>query len=90
MHSSHERRLTPPIAENTQMKPKPEYVSVEQIEPLMTMSEFAATLGVPVFKIRRAVKAGVIATYNIGTRRKLIRPSEGMAAIERSRQGAAS
>jgi hypothetical protein len=47
----------------------------------------AERLGLPVFKIRRAAKLGLFPTYSILNGRKLVRLSEVVAAIERSRSG---
>jgi excisionase family DNA binding protein len=56
-------------------------------EPFITISEAATRLKIPVFKLRRAARAGQIPTYRIGNLRRLVRLSEIVAAIERSRQG---
>ena len=58
------------------------------VEQLWTLNRIAETLGVPLFKIRRAAKAGQFPVYFIGNRRKLARFSEVLVAIERSRTGA--
>lgn len=55
-----------------------------QIEPFYTIKDVAAWLNLPVFKIRRAVKAGAIPSYTFGNKRKLLRLSEVVAEIESS------
>lgn len=54
-------------------------------EPLLTLNAAAAKLGVPVFKVRRAAKAAIFPTYRLFNSRKLVRLSEVITAIERSR-----
>jgi hypothetical protein len=56
-------------------------------ERLLTYGAAAAKLGLPIFKIRRAAKRGLFPTYSILNGRKLVRLSEVIAAIERSRTG---
>jgi excisionase family DNA binding protein len=62
---------------------------IAKVSPLLTMAQFAAVLGIAVYKVRREVKAGRIPTFRVGNGRKLIRLDEGLAAIERTRQGGA-
>ena len=59
-------------------------------EQLLTLQAAADKLGLPVFKIRRAAKRGLFPTYTLLNGRKLVRLSEVVAAIERSRQGGAN
>jgi hypothetical protein len=56
-------------------------------EPLLTLNAAAAKLGVPVFKLRRAAKAAMFPTYKLFNSRQLVRLSEVIAAIERTRSG---
>jgi hypothetical protein len=57
------------------------------LERLLTFKAAAQELNLPVFKITRAAKAGVFPTYTLFNRRKLVRLSEVIAAIEASKQG---
>jgi hypothetical protein len=57
----------------------------QQPERLLTLSMAAERLGLPTFKIRRAAKKGLFPTYSISNGRKLVRLSEVLATIERSR-----
>lgn len=50
-------------------------------EPLLTIPEAAARLGVPVSTLRRAVNAGHIPTHSVFNARKRVRLSEVHAAI---------
>jgi len=50
-------------------------------EPLLTIPEAAAQLGVPVSTLRRAVNAGHITTHSVFNARKRVRLSEVFAAI---------
>ena len=54
-------------------------------ELLLTLTEVATRLGLPLFKVRRAAKIGIFPTYNLFNGRKLARLSEVIVAIERSR-----
>jgi excisionase family DNA binding protein len=56
-------------------------------EPLLTLKEAAEALGLPYFKIQRAVRAGLLPTYKIYNSRRLIRLSEVIMVVEGSRQG---
>lgn len=56
-------------------------------EPLITLKEAAHRLGLPYFKIQRAVLAGLIPTYRLYNGRRLVRLSEVIAVINGSRQG---
>jgi hypothetical protein len=61
--------------------------SSTNFEPLLTLQEAANRLGLRQFKITRAAKAGLFPTYSLFNKRKLVRLSEVIAAIETSRQG---
>ncbi|MCP1829104.1 hypothetical protein J2R76_005804 [Bradyrhizobium sp. USDA 4532] len=61
------------------------YQPQTHIEPLLTLTAVALKLGVPVFKVRRAAKARLFPTYTLFNNRKLVRLSEVLNAIERSR-----
>jgi len=58
-----------------------------QQEKLLTLKAAAKKLNLPVFKITRAAKAGLFPTYTLLNKRKLVRLSEVIAAIEASRKG---
>lgn len=57
------------------------------IEPFLTLQQAAKELGVHVWALRRAVKAGTIAAYAPFNGRKLVRLSEVVAAINASKIG---
>lgn len=57
------------------------------VERLLTVQKAAELLGVHVWALRRAVKAGTIPAYAPFNGRKLVRLSEVMAAIEASKIG---
>lgn len=56
-------------------------------EKFITLREVADTLGLPAFKLYRAVKRGDLPTYSIGNGRRLVRLSEVLAVVEASRAG---
>jgi len=56
-------------------------------EVFITLKEAARRLGLPVFKVRRAAKRGLFPTYVLLNRRKLVRLSELIDAIERTCTG---
>jgi excisionase family DNA binding protein len=66
---------------------KSENNSTGNVEPFITIVDAAKRLGLPTFKVRRAVKAGLIPSYRIANGRVLVRLSEVVAAIEASRIG---
>lgn len=73
--------------EENQMRDK---LSIKQTlgqEPLLTLPEAAAQLGVPVSTLRRAVNAGHIPTHQLFNSRIRVRLSEVLAAIQMSREG---
>jgi hypothetical protein len=57
------------------------------VEPFITIRYAAELLGQPIFKVRRASRAGLFPTYRFMNGRRLVRLSEVIAAIERSRKG---
>ena len=59
-------------------------------EKFVTLKEVADTLGIPTFKLYRAVKRGDLPTYRIGNGRRLVRLSEVLTVIEASRKGGQS
>jgi hypothetical protein len=65
------------------MKPIVETVT----EPYRTFKAVSEVTGLPVFKIRRAAKLGIFPTYTLFNKRRLVRLSEVVAAIERSHHG---
>jgi hypothetical protein len=64
-------------------------VSSPQHEPLLTLRAAAQALGLPYFKIQRAARLGVFPVYRLLNGRALVRLSEVIAVIERSREGGA-
>lgn len=54
-------------------------------EKLRTLKEAAAELGLQYFKLQRAARQGLIPTYTLLNGRRLVRLSEVLAVIERSR-----
>jgi hypothetical protein len=57
------------------------------VEKLVTLKDAAIALGLPGFKITRAARAGIFPTYSLFNKRKLVRLSEVVAAIEASKKG---
>lgn len=57
------------------------------IEPMLTIQRAAEILGVHVWALRRAIKAGTIPAYVPFNRRKLVRLSEVTAAINAAKIG---
>ena len=53
-------------------------------EKLVTMQVAAEALGLPTWKIRRAVKAGLIPSYSLLNGRRLVRLSEIIAVVSAS------
>jgi excisionase family DNA binding protein len=58
-------------------------------ERLLTVAEAADTLGIHRWKLSRAVTAGIVPSYRLFNGRRLVRLSEIIAVIERSREGGA-
>lgn len=56
-------------------------------EKLLNFNEAAHAIGVKVWQIRRAAKAGAIATYSPFNSRRLVKLSEVVAYIDSCRQG---
>jgi excisionase family DNA binding protein len=56
---------------------------------LFSMKEAAERLGVPLWKVRRAVKSGLLPTYTFYDTKKYLRLAEVEAVILRSREGGA-
>ena len=52
------------------------------------MKNAAAMLGLPYFKVQRAVKLGLIPSYRLYNKRKLVRVSEILAAMKQQSGGA--
>ena len=59
-------------------------------EPFCTIKSASQHLHLPEFKLRRAAKVGLIPIYKFANRRILVRLSEVIEVIERSRNGGAS
>jgi hypothetical protein len=58
-------------------------------EPFLTIKDAAKRLGLPVFKLQRAARAGLFPTYRFQNSRILVRLSEVVARIEATRIGIA-
>jgi hypothetical protein len=58
-------------------------------EPFATINETADHLNLPRWKLRDAVNKGLIPSYQLLNRRRLLRISEVAAAIASTRQGGA-
>ena len=56
-------------------------------EPFITLKEAAEILKLPYFKIQRAAKEGTIPTYRLFNGRPLVRLTEIIIIIERTRLG---
>jgi hypothetical protein len=56
-------------------------------EPYSTLKQAADLLGLPYFKLQRAGRRGLFPTYRLLNSRALVRLSEVVSAIERSRSG---
>lgn len=56
-------------------------------ERLLTINEAAKVLGLHAWKLRRAVKTGIVPSYKILNARRLVRLSDIQAVIEASREG---
>lgn len=56
-------------------------------EKLMTIAAAAEALGVHIWQLRRAIKAGFIPSYAPFNKRKLVRLSEVTAFIDTTRSG---
>lgn len=54
---------------------------------VMPVLEAARLLGLPAWKLRRAAKAGLFPSYQLGNSRRLIRPAEVLTFIFSTRQG---
>lgn len=63
--------------------------SLSKPERFVTVKVVAAEIGAPEFKVRRAVKTGLIPSYQFANGRILLRLSEVIACIERTRTGGA-
>jgi hypothetical protein len=61
----------------------------DRSEPFFVMAEAAEILGVPYWKLQRAVKKGLVPSYRLLNSRPLVRLSEIVTAVERSRTGGA-
>lgn len=60
------------------------------VEPMLTIQQVAEILGVHVWALRRAIKAGTIPAYVPFNGRKLVRLSEVTAAINAAKVGGAN
>jgi len=59
-------------------------------EKLATIQRAAGTVGIPPWKLRRAINSGLVPSYRLPNSRRLVRLSEVVAAIEASREGGSS
>jgi excisionase family DNA binding protein len=59
--------------------------SNQTAEPLLTVRQVAERLGLPHFKVSRAVKSGIIPSYRFYNSRRLLRLSEVLGVIESTR-----
>lgn len=59
----------------------------QSTEKFITLADAAERLGVHLWALRRAAKRGAVPTYTPFNKRKLVRLSEVIAAIEAARQG---
>lgn len=57
------------------------------VEKLLTYKAIADTLGVPYFKVQRAVRAKLFPTYRVLNGRRLLKLSEVVAVIDSTREG---
>ncbi len=53
-------------------------------EKLVTMQAAAEALGLPTWKVRRAVKAGIVPSYSLVNGRRLVRVSEVLDVVSAS------
>ena len=58
-------------------------------EQLLTLRSAADALGLPYFKVQRAARLKLFPVYRLLNKRPLVRLSEVVAVIERSREGGA-
>lgn len=71
----------------SETKAAPQSTDIPVPEKLLTIADAAKALGVHVWALRRAVKAGTIPSYAPFNCRKLLRLSEVVAAIEATKAG---
>ena len=64
------------------MKSKP--IASGLPEKLATVRAAACALGIPSWKLRRAINSGLVPSYRLLNSRRLVRLSEVVATIERS------
>jgi hypothetical protein len=60
---------------------------ISNFEKLSPIKVAASQLGLPYWKLLRAVKAGLVPSYRFLNSRQLVRPSEIVAVMDRSRTG---
>jgi hypothetical protein len=58
-------------------------------EKLYALKHAAEALALPYHRVQRAARAGLIPTYKLGGSRTLVRLSEIVAVIERTKKGGA-
>lgn len=58
----------------------------EQVEKLLTIRQAADELGLPYWKVNRAVQAGLVPSYSLFNTRKLVRISELLQAIKNQKE----
>ncbi len=63
------------------------HIDADALELLFTIIRVAELLGIPYWKLNRAVRLGLIPPYTFLNSRKYVRLSEVQAVINASRQG---
>jgi hypothetical protein len=63
--------------------------TVDAAEPLYVIKDAAKLLHLPIWKLSRAVRAGIVPSYRFLNGRRLVRITEVLAVVERSREGGA-
>jgi hypothetical protein len=58
-----------------------------RVEKLLTYKAAADALGLPYYKIQRAARTGIFPTYHVFNGRRLLKLSDVIAVIERTREG---
>jgi hypothetical protein len=54
----------------------------DNCEKFLTLTAVAQILGVPLYAVRRAARRGLFPSYHFGARRRLVRLSEVISAVE--------
>ena len=56
------------------------------LEPCLTLPAAAKQLGIPVWSLRRAINKGVVPSFTLGSKRRLVRASDILAAISAAKR----